>query len=252
MNNYEYTKLYYSYWLGTNVSIFDNTGITLIKSERRKIRQEGYSANFEVYCITKCDKLFISYNPDLDTTCNFHNVFTGIDCVEDVLNELNTIFPGRIHHKKVFYYSVFPSNIDFQDAVMLKKEDYRYYRNFFTAQNPHLSPDGWLEEYFVYLVENKFCYGIFKDEKLVSVTDSPFIPYISHIITEPGINTLKEYRRKGYAKAACAAFIKNALDIGKVPIWTCRHDNFASLKLAKSLGYLEFAELYMVEGQNRQ
>lgn len=251
MNNYEYTKLYYSYWLGTNVSTFDNAGITLIKSEGRRIRQEGYSANFEVYCLAKYDKLFISYNPDLDTTCNFHNVFAEFDCPEDALNQLNTMFLGRVRHRKVFYFHEFPSGIDCLDAVMLTKEDYGYYRDFFMTQNPHLSPDGWMEEYFGYLTDHELCFGLFEDDMLVSVTDSPFIPYIPDIITEPGINTLKEYRRKGYAKAVCAAYIKNALERNKVPIWTCRHDNMASVKLAESLGYLEFAELYTVEGENK-
>lgn len=249
MNNYEYTKLYYSHWLGADVSVFENPGITLVKSESRKVRQEGYPANFEVYCLKTGGKLFVSYNPELDAACGFHDVLAGTHCPEDALNELDKMFPGRVHHRKVFYYTSLPPDIEFRDAVMLTKEDYCHYRRFFTAQNPHLSPDGWMEDYFGYLTENKLCFGIFKDGKLVSVTDSPFVPYIPDIITEPGINTLEEYRRKGYAKAVCAAFIKSATDRGKVPIWSCRHSNLASARLAESLGYLEFAELFTVEGK---
>ena len=252
MNNYEYTKLYYSFWLDTDISTFNNQGITLIKSENRKIRQEGHPVNSDVYSIALCDKLFISYNPDLDRTKNFCDELADIHCPADALLKLHSMFPDRVHHRKVFYFSALPSDIDFQDAVMLTEEDYGYYRDFFIAQNPDLSPDGWMEDYFRYLTGNKLCFGVFKDGKLVSVTDSPFIPYIPEIIREPGINTLEEYRGRGYARAACAAFIKCAIDKGKVPIWTCRHDNTASIKLAESLGYLKFAESYFVEGENRQ
>lgn len=248
MNNYEYTKLYYSYWIDMGMETFDNPGITLVKSEKRKIRQVGYPANFEVYCLAIGDKLFISYNQNLDITYNFYDEFTNIKYSEEALLKLNRIFPNRVHRRKVFYHDTFREDIDFREVIMLKKEDYRYYHDFFITQNPHLSPDGWLEEYYRYLAENHLCFGIFKDDKLVSVTDSPFIPYIPEAITEPGINTLEEYRGKGYAKKVCAAFIKNAIDSGKVPIWTCRHDNKASVKLAESLGYREFADLYTVEG----
>jgi len=251
LNNYEYTKLYYSHWLDTDVSTFDNTGITLLKSESRKVRQKGYPANFEVYCLAMGDKLFVSYNPDLDTMCNFHHEFKELHCPKDALDALNKMFKDRVHKRKISYFNAFLKGISFQDAVMLTRKDYGYYHDFFIAQNPHLSPDGWMEDYFGYLTDNELCFGIFKDDKLISVTDSPFIPYIPDIITEPGINTLTEYRRKGYAKSVCAAFIKNAIKKNKVPIWTCRHDNTASVKLAESLGYLEFAELYTIEGQRR-
>jgi RimJ/RimL family protein N-acetyltransferase len=68
------------------------------------------------------------------------------------------------------------------------------------------------------------------------------------IITEPGIDTLPEYRRKDYAFAACAKFLENALSHGYVPIWNCRNDNAASYRLAEKLGYAFLCGLFTVEG----
>ena len=116
------------------------------------------------------------------------------------------------------------------------------------TQNPKASPDNWLLDYFNKLVENNRCFGVFEDNILVCATGAPDIPFMDDIITEPGIDTLTNYRSKGYAKAACAKYLEYALAQNETPIWTCWHYNMASCKLAEKLGYKHFCELYTIEG----
>ncbi len=56
---------------------------------------------------------------------------------------------------------------------------------------------------------------------------------------ELGIETCEKWRGRGLAYHACAALIEEALKQGLEPVWSCRHDNMASRKLAHSLGFFE-------------
>ena len=100
-----------------------------------------------------------------------------------------------------------------------------------------------MADYYYSVADRQYAYGIFRDHKLVSATDAPDIPYMSDLIVEPGINTLKGYRRRGYAKIAAGAMIEDLLDTGKIPIWSCGATNKASAALAQSLGYIKFADV---------
>ncbi len=251
MNNLEYTKLYYSIWLDISSAELDQKGVTLIKTDKRKICPDGHPGNLDIYCVSFQDSFFISYNPDLDDTMDLGTCLkTMADCNE-AISQLDELFGERLKHRRAHYFTQLAENIDISEVVMLKNQDYPYYKELFTKQYPHNSPDGWMDEYFDELVKDKLCYGIFKDGMLVSVTDSPTVPFLSHKITEPGINALENYGRKGYAKAVCAAYIKHAISDEKVPIWTGWNTNYASIKLAESLGFVKFCELYTVEGDVR-
>ena len=63
------------------------------------------------------------------------------------------------------------------------------------------------------------------------------------IIVEPGINTLENYRKQGYAKIATGALIKYLLENNKVQIWSCGDHNKASMALAYSSGYKKLADI---------
>ncbi len=59
--------------------------------------------------------------------------------------------------------------------------------------------------------------------------------------------TAREYRRRGFAKIVCAAFIDRCLTEGKALYWLCDRDNLASRCLAESLGYEYQGDLYPVD-----
>jgi RimJ/RimL family protein N-acetyltransferase len=56
---------------------------------------------------------------------------------------------------------------------------------------------------------------------------------------EIGIETMKEYHGKGLGYLACAKLIEYCLDNNLEPVWSCRYENTASVKLCKKLGFVE-------------
>lgn len=55
---------------------------------------------------------------------------------------------------------------------------------------------------------------------------------------ELGIETRADLRRRGLAHVVCAAMIGDVLAAGLTPVWSCREDNVASVRLAESLGFV--------------
>ena len=248
INHFEKTKKYYADWLDIPVEQLDVKGISLIETPQRRICPKGHPKNLELYCVAFTDSLYISFSPELDNEINFSEVYKNISDTADGVSKLNTIFPEKLKHRKAHYFTELPKDIETSNVVMLRKENYEDYLSFFVTQHPNASPDGWLLDYFKKLVENNRCFGVFKDNILVCVTGAPDIPFMEGIITEPGIDTLANYRGKGYAKAACAKYLAIALMQNETPIWTCWHNNTASYKLAEKLGYKYFCDLYTIEG----
>jgi len=54
---------------------------------------------------------------------------------------------------------------------------------------------------------------------------------------EIGIETLAAYRGRGLALAVAVAMIREILDAGIEPVWSCRKENTPSLELARRLGF---------------
>src|SRR5699024_8173735 len=103
-------------------------------------------------------------------------------------------------HAIKFVYSAMP--VFTTKAKVLKPEDYYHYLNFYKANNPDNGESNcdWLKEYFHENVRNGYFCAIFCDNKIVSCTDSPGMPYMTNKVQEIGVNTLLQYRGKGYAK----------------------------------------------------
>ena len=247
-NFYMQTKKYYAAWLDIPVERFENKGISLIETPKRKICPKGYPKNLEMYCVAFNDSIFISYSPELSKNIEFNDIFNGAVDVSTSIIKMEKIFTDKLRHRRAHYFTKLPKNIDTSKVVLLKNDNYNDYLQFFISQNPNASPDGWLYDYFVCLVKNNRCFGVYDNNILVCAIGAPDIPFMDDLITEPGIDTLIDYRRRGYAKAACAKYLEFALKQNKVPIWTCGHNNTASYKLAESLGYKWFCDLYTIEG----
>ncbi len=60
---------------------------------------------------------------------------------------------------------------------------------------------------------------------------------------EIGIETRAPYRGQGLARAVATAMIAKCLASGLAPVWACRKQNTASLKLAQSLGFVVTKEV---------
>ncbi|MDR2687979.1 MAG: GNAT family N-acetyltransferase [Oscillospiraceae bacterium] len=134
--------------------------------------------------------------------------------------------------------------IDISRAQALAGEDLPAFLRFFQEAYPDARAYDWIPAYFHEMAALRRCFGVFENGRLACVADAPTIPYLPELVVEPGIMTLPEFRRKGYAAAACAAFIEEQLRRGLSPIWTCAMDNEASAGLAQHLGYKPFGALW--------
>jgi len=83
-----------------------------------------------------------------------------------------------------------------------------------------------------FFVENKpvsFCWSTCESESLWDVS----------------IETLPGYQRKGFAECCARFMIQHMFKNGKQPSWGALKSNTASLNLAKKLGFVRVAELYL-------
>ncbi len=83
-----------------------------------------------------------------------------------------------------------------------------------------------------FFVENKpvsFCHSTCESETLWDVS----------------IETLPGYQRKGFAECCARFMIQHMFEKGKEPSWGALKSNTASLNLAKKLGFVPVAELYL-------
>jgi predicted GNAT family acetyltransferase len=115
-----------------------------------------------------------------------------------------------------------------------------------SCQYPRADQENWLEDYFNMQVDKGYVYGVYVGQQLVSATEIPDLPYMRDVVAEPGINTLSEYRRQGYAKVVVGALLKHLLKEQKTPLWFTNFGNIDSQKLAESWGYVKFADVITV------
>ena len=64
--------------------------------------------------------------------------------------------------------------------------------------------------------------------------------------SEAGVETLPEFRRRGYASAVTAAWARHVRAAGRVPLYSTSWDNLASQHVARRLGLLLYgADLHI-------
>lgn len=69
------------------------------------------------------------------------------------------------------------------------------------------------------------------------IASTAYASFIHENYLELGIETLPEYRGKGFAIKACVALIDYCIERGLIPVWSCRFENTASYMLAQKLGF---------------
>lgn len=94
---------------------------------------------------------------------------------------------------------------------------------------------GTLENFF----SNGTCYFAVEDNKAVSICYSGFR---ANNIETIGIETLSEYRKKGYAYELGIKFIEDCNERNVIPYWDCSKENIGSRRLAEKLGFEKTAE----------
>ena len=69
------------------------------------------------------------------------------------------------------------------------------------------------------------------------IAATAFSAFVHENRLEIGIETVEKYRGNGYAELVCCKLIDECLESGFLPVWSCRSENTASVRLAGKLGF---------------
>ncbi len=233
------TNDYYSCFCGINISE-TASGISFVCSDSRNDEVKGFGCKYSIYILVKEDVCIVSYAPQYaDFFKKLHN-----SSVADILTAVDTSFKIKKMQLMKFRQECVQ---EYGNAKILSNADYPLYEEFFRLTSPTADPTLWLREYFEEKVAKEYFTGYFMNSKLVSVCDAPDMPYMEDVIQHTGIVTLKDYRRKGYAKLTVALATHHLIENGICPQWECHAENTASIALAESIGYEKYGKAYILE-----
>jgi hypothetical protein len=83
--------------------------------------------------------------------------------------------------------------------------------------------------------KNGVGFSLFSDKKLASTAYAAFI--LDDNKLEIGIETVEEFRGKGFAQYTCSSLIDYCISHKYEPIWSCKRENTNSYRLAQKLGF---------------
>lgn len=233
------TNQFYSCFCNVDISELKQ-GIHFVCSEEREAILKGFGCKYTLFILVKDEWCIVSYSPKYK---EFIDKLRGYSA-DKIIKEANIKF--NLKKTELFTFSEEIVN-QYGNAKVLKNTDYPLYEAFFKEIKPNADPDGWLYEYFCEKAEKEYFVGYVSGGRLLSVCEAPDMPYMEDIIQHTGINTLKEERRKGYAKCIAALAAHNLIENGICPQWECNADNIASIELAKSIGYKKYGTAYILE-----
>jgi len=242
---------YFEEWLSIPVEdIIQAKGIILISNEKRRMKPRGWLMYLPI-CIFETDQaIIVSCIPE------WENELRGkLNCVEmvDVMPIIKEFAKGKNLYcdgHLLYGLDALNRNIDFSGAVLMDDTQYvqswEFCSKIYPAMYEMIEPDELMAEEYKNMIkkEPRYCYIV--DGKIVSMTETESVPNIPEGVIHLGINTLREYRRKGYAAEVCAAFIDNYIRRNIFPIWQCDITNTASQALAEKLGFICLGSVYDV------
>ena len=233
------TNEFYSCFCGINLSETDR-GISFVCTDSRNDEVRGFGCKYSIYILVKEDRCIVSYAPQYTP---FFEKRKG-KSIDGILTDLENAFKIKKMQLMIFRRECVS---EYGNARVLKKSDYPLYEEFFCLNSPKANPAGWLQDYFEEKTEKEYFTGYVQDGKLVSVCDAPDMPYMENIIQHTGIVTLKNERKKGYAKRTAALAAHHLIENGICPQWECHVSNTASIALAESIGYEKYGVAYIFE-----
>lgn len=157
-------------------------------------------------------------NCTIKSTGNKDNLRNGII-------ELNT----RVNFKFDYYkYAKFKENLRTTDAVITKTS-----QRIFNAMRGSVIPSNFWNNADDFL-KNGVGFSLLFDGRLACTAFSAFLMDNK---LELGMETIPEYRGKGFAQYTCSQLIDYCLENDYEPIWACRLENIGSFQLAEKLGF---------------
>ena len=235
----ERTNRFYSHFCGTNIAAL-GPGMHFICTPERDAVLQGYGCRYTLYLLVKGAVCVAAYSPK-------HSQWMEpmkAECPETLLAGVSR--RHRLEKMKLMQFT--GDKVDrYGDAKVLRQEDYPLFEAFFQTIHPGSRTEGWLREYFMEKAAKGYFTGYHAGGRLLSVCDAPDMPYMEDEIQHTGICTLPEARRQGYARYTAALAAHTILAQGVCPQWECHAGNAASVALAQSIGYREFATAYILK-----
>jgi len=144
--------------------------------------------------------------------------------------ELNTRVNFKFSHKK------------YSSKIKTKVENIEIVR---TDANIFLNMPGYVVPKYYWFNENDFLengvgFSLFSNKQLAATA---FSSWIFDNKLEIGIETIKEFRGKGFAGIVCGAIIDYCIANKYEPVWSCRLENTGSYRLAQKMGFEPIYEL---------
>ncbi|HGJ66129.1 TPA: GNAT family N-acetyltransferase [bacterium] len=241
---------FYSECLGTPVNKIKSGKIKIVSSERRLTREEGYGVIFPFLLLYSSNRCIISVRPDLidlvsalihdetDAKMLFNDA--GGKIVESLCRSvIPKDFSSRL--RSVYSLELFVDRDQFRqynipECRRLTKDDHELIDEM-NEISDFTCPDE--------CIKDGTAFGVFVDGKIVARSTTIHTPIATqkYNLVWIGVETLPEYRQKGYAKAVVSGTTDALLLRGQTPVYTHAVWNVASGRTAKALGYQLYGEL---------
>ena len=240
MKHSQITQAYYAQWLGVDASQLNHNGILWVYNVDRNKVSKGYSHPFDIYAYVTDTTIIVSYGDKcLAALPVLKERFKPHMTPEEISGVLSDVFDQAPTHAIKYQFTDKAIETLNQDVKKLGLNDYPAYHAFFKKAYPNCADISWIKEYFDEIALKGYCHGIMRNDHLVSMTDAPDMPFMADRVQEIGINTLPEYRGRGYAKSACLSCINEMIGQNICPQWSTSVDNRASQRLARAIGFDE-------------
>ena len=149
----------------------------------------------------------------------------NLESIENNIVELNTRVNFKFNLEK---YLKFKQNNIQKDLSIVRSN-----RKVFTEMRGSVVPSNFWDTAEDFC-ENGVGFSLF-DNSILATT--AFSSYKHDNEFELGMETLPEFRGKGFAQYTCSAIIDYCIENNYEPIWSCRFENIGSYKLAVKLGF---------------
>jgi hypothetical protein len=247
-------KAYFEAWLDLSIErIGKFNGISVSSSNMRYTPSNSWLYYTPLCAFETETAVFVSCIPDWEQDINDlladATVAEAISRLRDFVKDRKEYALTDSYHR---FYGIETLNeqIDHSSAIKLDYNHYLQYCVFRHGTRPAiyewLGSEPEITQDFRDMVDRNIHFCKIVDDKIVSMTESEGIPNEPDGIINLGINTINEYRRKGYAASTCAAFIKHNEHQGLVPVWQCDFGNTASQLLADRLGFSYIGNVYSI------
>lgn len=239
---------YFSVYLGYPVSQVERGQVIPVSCERRLKPEIGWGYTVAIWVHIFRQRAVISVRPDLLEALKkmlaegvTPSEFYTLEWRKKIGSLIGSEEIGKLSH--VLYCSpercqLFPV----RGCRRLEDSDVKAFVKMKLDLNPECDPKC-LARDIRRNIRDGIAFGVFQEGELVSVSEAPGIGHMQNSIEEVGVDTLPEYRRRGYGKAVISAMTKAILDIGRIPIYRCNSQNKASVRLAKAIGYEKHADI---------